>query len=91
MVVSLLCILCPPSALLDSCAVGIISVYGVARILCQQRTWDIRALAAVHNAFALTAHCNRAFAVERFSVSFDTSAAAVRLLIFAACAVKSAS
>lgn len=65
----------PFFTLLDSGTVRRIPVFGVAGILCQQITGNVRAFTAMHKAFFLTARGNRAFPVKRMPVGCNASAA----------------
>ena len=68
----------------------IVSVLGIAGILCQQFAWDFGTFAAVNNALVLTAYRYGTFSVERVAVCFNAASAAAAFLKFTACAVKSA-
>ena len=77
----------PGSALLDSGSMGRIAVFRVAGIVGQHVAGDVRALAAVQEAFLLAALSHGAFPVERMAVCLNTAAAATGLLVFASGAV----
>lgn len=81
----------PFFALLDSCAVRIVALFGVAGIFRQQLARYLGTLAAVNYPLVLTAYRNGTFPVKGMSVSFYAAFAAAALLVFAPRAVKSAS
>ena len=81
----------PLFALFDSGTVRGIAVFRVAGILHLQIAGNVRAFAAMHKPFFLTAHGNRTFPVKRMPVRCDASAAVTFLYKRTAVAFQAAS
>lgn len=67
-----------------------IAVLEIAGVLCQQSAGNVGTLSAMRYALVKTAYCYGTLSVKGVSACFNASAAAVRLLIFASGAMKSA-